>query len=216
MAKNGSPAAVSYLRVGSVFVSTKELRSAVARAYLATGYGFNSRTSGEGGGQQKKYSCSGAAKLPKPKQDPSQVPVGPPVVFLACTVEVHATKSVVDEWRVTHADLNTQTVQGGTRSRLCEIDPLVKATLSANADIGVKALRKTIQQKPAVPVSVSTATHAHSNIFLTDATEAANPYHGLAAVFSASFRRVVQEVFSMSTWFLVSYRARHMPGTRCT
>ena len=39
MATEGNSSGSSYLRVGSVLGSTKELRSAVARAYLATGHG---------------------------------------------------------------------------------------------------------------------------------------------------------------------------------
>jgi len=188
MATEGISSGSSYLRVGSVFGSTKELRSAVARAYLATGHGF--RASGKGGGRQKKYSCSGAAEPPKPKQDPSQVPVAPPVVSSACTSEVRATKSVLGEWRVTHADFEHANCSGGNaRARLCGIDPLVKATLNANPDIGVKALRKTIQQETGVPVSVSTATRARSNVLHTDATEVANSYHDLPGYFQA-LRRV--------------------------
>ena len=184
MATEGISSGSSYLRVGSVFGSTKELRSAVARAYLATGHGF--RASGKGGGRQKKYSCSGAAEPPKPKQDPSQVPVAPPVVSSACTSEVRATKSVLGEWRVTHADFEHANCSGGNaRARLCGIDPLVKATLNANPDIGVKALRKTIQQETGVPVSVSTATRARSNVLHTDATEVTNSYHDLPGYFQA-------------------------------
>ena len=152
-----------------MFGSTKELRSAAARAYLATGHGY--RASGKGGGRQKKYSCSGAAEPPKPKQDPSQVPVAPPVVSSACTGEVRATKSVLDEWRVTHADFkHANCSEGNARVGLCGIDLLVKATLSANPDVGLKALRKTIHQETGVPVSVSTDTRARSSILLTHAT----------------------------------------------
>ena len=40
MATDGSSSGSSYLREGSVFSSTKELRLTVARAYLATGHGY--------------------------------------------------------------------------------------------------------------------------------------------------------------------------------
>ena len=46
-----------------------------------TGHGY--RASEKGSGRQKKYSCSGVAEPLKPKQDPSQVPVAPPVVSSA-------------------------------------------------------------------------------------------------------------------------------------
>ena len=226
-----------------MFGSTKELRSAVVRAYLATGHGY--RTSGKGGGRQKKYSCSGVAEPPKPKQDPSQVPVATPVVSSACTTGVRATKSVLDEWRVTHpyfehancsegnarvrlcgidplvkatlcansdigvtksvldewrvthADFEHANCSGGNaRVRLCGIDPLVEATLCANPDISVKALRKTIQQETGVPVSVSTATRARSNILLTDATEVANSYHDLPGYFQVLPDASHRECFS--------------------
>ena len=48
MATEGNSSGSSYLRVGSVFGSTKELRSAVAWAYLATGHGY--RASGKRSG----------------------------------------------------------------------------------------------------------------------------------------------------------------------
>ena len=101
----------------SVFGSTKDLCSAVARAYLATGHGY--RASGKIGGRQNKYSCSGAAEPPKPKQDRSQVPVATPVESSACSTEVRATKSVLDEWRVTHADFEHENCsEGNARVRL--------------------------------------------------------------------------------------------------
>ena len=113
-----------------------------------------------------------------------------------------------DEWCVTHADFKHTNCSGGNaRARLCRTDPLVKATLSANPDIDVKALKKTTQQETGVPVSVSTATRARSNILLTDATEVANSYLDFVpGVLSGSLRRVVQGVFFMNTWCLVSYR----------
>ena len=229
----------------SVFGSTKELRSAVARAYLATGHGY--KASGKGGGRQKKYSCSGVAEPPKPKQETSKISVASPVICSACTTEVRATKSVLDEWRVTYADFEhanncsegnarvrpcgidqlvkatllcanpaigvTNSVldewrvthadfehancsEGNARVRICGIDPLAKATLCANPHIGVKALRQTIQQETGVPVSVSTATRARSNILLTDATEVAKSYHYLPGYFQVLSDASYRECFS--------------------
>ena len=68
--------------------------------------------------------------------------------------------------------------------------------MCANPDIGVKALRKTIQQATGVPVSVSTATRARSNILLTDAIEVANSYHDLPGYFQALSDASYRERFS--------------------
>ena len=91
---------------------------------------------------------------------------------------------------------NTKTVQGGTRERLCGVNPLVKATLSANPEIGVKALRKTVQQETGVSVSVITAARARCNILLTDATEIA--VHDLPEYFQALFDASYRECFSLT------------------
>ena len=118
------------------------------------------------------------------EQDSSQVRVATPVVSLACASEVRATKSVLGEWRVTYADFShTNCSRGNALARLCGIDRLVKATLSANPDIGIKALTKTIQQETGVPASISTATRAGSNVLLTETTELANSYHDIPGDF---------------------------------
>ena len=77
-----------------------------------------------------------------------------------------------------------------------------------------EGVEEDIQQETGTPASVSTATRARSNIILTDATEVANSYHDLSGFFSGFLRRVVQGVFFMNTWCLVTYRAHHTPGIR--
>ena len=80
----------------------------------------------------------------------------------------------------------------------------MKPTLSANPDIGVKALKTTIQHKPGVLVSVSTATRACRTILLTVATEVANSYHDLPGYFRISPTRRTGSVFheyKVGAWY---------------
>ena len=95
--------------------------------------------------------------------------------------------------------LNAQTVQsrGNARARLCGIDPLTGEGYTERAPRHRRqGVEETIQQETGVPVSVSTATRARSNILLTDATKVANSYHDLPGYFQALADASYRECFS--------------------
>ena len=141
MATEGSSSGSSYLRVGSVFGNTKELRSAVARAYLATGHGY--RASGKGGGRQKKYSCSGAAEPPR------RARVFPPEQF-ACSKSAWVTRhSPRTDFVGRISDVQGEDTTGGTTG-----------TCDGSASVSVvRRPRSTSTSSVAQPLSQMPCTH---------------------------------------------------------
>ena len=79
------------------------------------------------------------------KQDPSRVPVATLVVSSACTAEVRATKSVLDVWRVIHAEFEyANCSEGNARASMWD-RPTGEGYTEREPDNGVKRLRKPIQ-----------------------------------------------------------------------
>lgn len=193
MDKGDRSCAAPRIEVGSIFCSPQELRAAVSKRFLEDGRGFKA---GIGGGRQKEYVCSGGRSLPKRVKkketkpgDPPEILVEPGVVLPVgpfCPAKVRATMSSVGEWRVSHADFEHVNCSGGdARARLCGINPLVTRTVSANPEIGAKALKKSLEQETGVPVSMRTAARARSNILTAGTSEIKESYHDLPSYFKA-------------------------------
>ena len=62
MDSGGRSSDASRIEVGSIFRSPKELRAAASKRFVEDGRGF---TAGNGGGREKKHSCSGGPPVAK-------------------------------------------------------------------------------------------------------------------------------------------------------
>ena len=85
------------IKVGALFASANDLRTAIAKSLMESGRGV---MSGSGGGKQKKFYCSGrqntGATLP------------------GCTYEVRATKLRMGDWNISFASLSHDNCSGGS------------------------------------------------------------------------------------------------------
>jgi len=153
------------IKVGALFASTNDLRTAIAKSLMESGRGV---MSGSGGGKQKKFYCSGRQKTG--------------ATLPGCPYEVRATKLRTGDWNISFASLSHDNCSGGSsKGRMCGIQSMVSSAVRLDPSVAATTLKKRIETSEGIKLSYRTTARAISNAARATTGECAESYTYLPA-----------------------------------